>query len=330
MRYLTLVCFLLSLSSISSQSDYYLVGEEASINTVFSDNPEGDGGMLFEARPIARYKFHNNIKSRIKDKKSSSFSTSYLLFSPHIRMYNENSEPVKMPSYRVAAGFQQVWRVKTKDTLFHEFMVVGGEHGHYSNGQSGCAFDRRFEDGTSDCNAVYNNVNGNQDVPLTDRLNRSNGHFQTNYTSLFVNFRDLKKNDTAFVRSQSLNVKYTLYHRNMIGFLNFGGYSQNDIQIYGKHRYEIDYSYSWLISKYRVWKLGQSLSFIDGAHRSVTTYRSVTSLTYYPWTKHVNLGIKMAYIRGHDDYNIRFVDDISHFTIGAVFSPFELFSMNNN
>lgn len=329
MKHFVLICFLLIYTSIFSQSDYYLVGEEASINTVFSDNPSGDGGMLFEARPIARYKFYNNTKSRIKTLDSTSFSTTYLLFSPHIRMYNENSEPVKMPSYRVALGFQQGWKWKSKDTIYDEFLVIGGEHGHYSNGQSGCAFARQFEDGTSDCDAVYNDVNGNQDVNLSSRLNRSNGHFQTNYTSFFLNYRELKKNDTAYVKSHSLNLKYTLYHRNMIGFLNFGGYSENDIQIYGKHRFEIDYSYSWLISKKRVWKLAQSFGFIDGAHRSVTTYRSVSSLTYYPWAKHVNLGIKMAYIRGHDDYNVRFVDDVSQFTMGAVFSPFELFSMNN-
>ena len=332
MKYLLILCFLLSFTSIHAQSDYYIIGDDASVNLNFSDNPNGDKGILFEAKPIVRYKLHNNIEDRLKDPTYRTLSSSYLLFSPHLRMYNENSEPVKMPSYRVAFGYQKAWKLKKKNPNYKGLIAFAGEHGHYSNGQSGCAFSNLYEDDSAPCNTIYNTINNNQNINLSSLLNRSNGHFQTNYTSLFLNYRTfkLKDRDSAFYhKSHSVSFKYTLFHRNVFLFVNYGGYSQNDIQIYGRHRFNIDYSYSCYGPKKTVLKFSQQLGFIAGAHKSVTNYRSVTSLTFYPLPKHVNLGFKAAYVFGHDDYNIRFVDNVSQVTISAVFSPFGLFSMNN-
>lgn len=329
MRIFAFLLFFSLTLTLNAQSDFYLVGEDASVNLNLSDNPAGDAGMLFEAKPIVRYRLTNNIRERIKNLDSTSFSASYLIFSPHIRMYSENSEPVKMPSYKVAFGFQQAWRINQDKSKYQDLLILAGETGHYSNGQSGCAFSDRYEDGTPPCDNIYNTINTNPNINLSDIMNRTNGHFQTNYTSLFLNYRKLKEDADVYTSSHSFQLMYTLYHRNMAFLFDFGGYSDNDIQIYGLHRFDMSYNYSTYGPKGTVWRFEQSLGFIGGAHESVTNYRSVSSATVYPWPKRVNLGLKASYIFGHDDYNLRFVDNVSQFTVGAVFSPFGLFSMNN-
>ena len=313
-----------------SQSDFYLVGEEASVNLNFSDNPLGDKGILFEARPIVRYKFYNNIKARLINDSSKVASTSYLIFSPHIRMYNENSEPIKMPSYQVAAGYQHTWIFNPQKKASKRLLTGALESGHYSNGQSGCAFASSQVDGSQPCNNLYNIINDNSNTQLSNLVNRTNGHFQTNFTSFYVNIRELSKSGSkVFSKSNSLTLTYTLYHRNMLFLLNYGGYSDNDIQIYGKHRIGFSYEFSSKVRRKYFYVLKQHINYIVGDHSSVNSLRSETSFSLFFSKKARNFGIKTAYIFGHDDYNLRFVDDVNQITLGVVFSPFGLFSFNN-
>lgn len=329
MKYLFFVFTLFVLLPSNAQSDYYLIGEDASVNLNFSDNPPGDAGMLFEAKPIVRYRLKNTIQSQIRLEENSSFASWYLLFAPHIRMYNENSEPVKMPSYIVSLGHQKGWKYKNESNTEDHVLAYAFESGHYSNGQSGCAFSTQFSDGSTDCNNIYNAVNSDPSADLTQLMNRTNGHYQTNYTSLFFNFRRFFIKDDSYNKSYSMTLYYTLYHRNMFFLVNYGGFSDNDIQIYGRHRFGVDFSRSWYGPRDMVFRMSQKFGFIAGSHNHVTNYRSETSLTLYPFPERVNLGFKAAHVFGHDDYNLRFVDNVSQFTLGVVFSPFGLFSMNN-
>jgi hypothetical protein len=308
-----------------SQVEYYPVGEDASVNFNFTNKFAIDKAILFEAKPVVRYSIYNNIRERLLVDSIRKASTVYAIFSPHLRMYNENSAPVRMPSYKIALGFQYVWKLKPHVKENHNMITFSIENGHYSNGQSGCAFSNDFSDNTLPCNTIYQTIINNQNINLTELLNRENGHFQTNFTTLFLNHRF----NTKSKNSISYSFGYSLYHKNMFLFFDLGGYCDNDIQIYGKHRFYLDAEYSFKICKSAYGVLEQKLAFINGAHQSITNYRSHTSFSVYPFKITRNFGFKLGYINGFDDYNVRFVDNVDQLTLGVVFSPFGIFSFDN-
>lgn len=64
--------------------------------------------ILFEANPIVHFSFFNNIyqyQDRVRPGKRHKQAW-YLLYKPELRMYTDNSLPVKMPTYRITAGTQ--------------------------------------------------------------------------------------------------------------------------------------------------------------------------------------------------------------------------------
>ncbi|WP_334055900.1 hypothetical protein [Polaribacter sp. P097] len=319
------LAILLIVSSVYAQSELYPIGEDASVNFNFTNKSAIDEAILFEAKPIVRYSFYNNIKDRLLVDKPKNASTTYAIFSPHLRMYNENSAPVRMPSYKVALGFQQVWKLKESKRLTANMISFLIENGHYSNGQSGCAFSSDYSDGSVPCNSIYQTINNNQNINLSDLVNRENGHFQTNFTTLYLNHRINTKSN----KSISYSFGYTLYHKNMFLLFDLGGYSDNDIQVYGKHRFYFDAEFSFKFCNNTYGVLQQKLALINGSHQSITNYRSNTSFSVFPFDITKNFGFKIAYIRGFDDYNLRFVDNVDQLTVGVVFSPFGIFSFDN-
>lgn len=315
----------------AAQSEYYLIGKESEVRiNMVNNNPQGES-VYFDAKPVVRYKFYNNIKKRLLIDSISNASNFHIIFSPHIRMYREISAPVKMPSYQVGLGFQQVWKLKSEDSETNEMITMAVESGHYSNGQSGCTFDESQSDATIPCDNINRIMNGNQNINLSQVLNRTNGHFQTNFSSLQLNYRFFKRNSSdSFEKSHSFLIGYTNYHKFLGYLIHFGGYrNKNEIEIYGKHRFNASYKFSRYWSPKVVWSLKQELTVISGAHRSINPIRSVTSFTVYPFPEYFNFGFQASFIHGHDNYNIRFVDEMNQFTVGLVFSPFGLFSMNN-
>ncbi|MAZ71578.1 MAG: hypothetical protein CMC70_00375, partial [Flavobacteriaceae bacterium] len=171
--------------------------------------------------------------------------------------------------------------------------------------------------------AVYETIT--DDTNLAEILNRKTGNFSTNLTRISFNYRQNKFIDNSIPkRIHSYTVTYQLYHDNFFGIIDFGGYNPKDIDIFGRHRLEANYEYTFYWKGMRM-VAGQDVFLQLGAHPSVTPYRSQTKLIVHPWN--TDLGFFGQFDFGFDDYNYRFVDDFPRFSFGISwdwFTPFLL------
>ena len=101
---------------------------------------------------------------------------------------------------------------------------------------------------------------------------------------------------------------WELYHNNIFGIVNLGGYSAADIEIYGRNRFALPYKFIHTPTdkiKFR-YSLGKQFEIIQGAHNSVNPLRSESTIILYPCDR--DIGFFVSYIYGHDNHNYRFVD----------------------
>jgi hypothetical protein len=227
--------------------------------------------ILFEANPFVRFSFHNNIRKRLMNDKPTGFAT-YAAFKPQLRMYVDNSLPVKTPSYKIELGHQRVWRHRKKN-LF----AVAIESGHYSNGQAGAAFSEEFKDASAESDSIYRTIT--DDTDLSAILNRSSGNFSTNLTEVIVNYRFNKLEDlTTPKRVHSIKLGFIYYHDRFWGFLPFGGYSDEDIELYGRWRLLFSYEFVYTFENSHRIAVADHIEIISGAHPSVEPLRNVLVL----------------------------------------------------
>lgn len=299
---------------------YYPIGDDATL--MYKTSYVKSETILFEANPIVRYSFFNNIQGNLLIGKDNAYAF-YVAFKPQLRMYTENSLPVKMPSYKIQLGFQWLRRVRGND-----FFTIGLESGHYSNGQAMCAFNELIPDGSPQCDSIYSLITPKSN--LSDMLNRKSGNYSTNLTELIFNYKFNHFDDQARPdRVHSITLGFNLYHDRFWGLLPFGGYSDADIKIYGWMRYTIGYEYTFLYKATEPKRITASQKFeiIQGAHPWVNPLRSVTSITFFPVGNFQEFGITASFVHGHDDYNYRFVDSGNQFGIGLAWNVFPSFQI---
>ncbi|MCF8277356.1 MAG: hypothetical protein K9J17_11545 [Flavobacteriales bacterium] len=296
----------------------YPIGEDLNLRYMSSNTKYET--ILFDGNPTMKIGLYNNFIKRLMDKSKLHSMAQYVSLSPQLRMYAEKSQPVKMPSYRILLGTQHLFRLKVPAADIARFVGFSLESGHYSNGQSGCAFSTSINDATPACDSVYALINDQTD--LSAMLNRKNGNFSTNLTEFIVNYRTCKL-DSEFraIRVHSISVGYMLYHNRMFGIIDLGGFSDNDIKIFGRHRLSGMYEFvkAFSVGKkqwYQRIRLKQQFEVIIGAHPHVNPLRMETSATYYPIQGAKSLGFAVSYIYGHDNYNYRFVDAGHQATVG--------------
>ena len=283
--------------------------------------------ILFEAKPIVRYSFYNNIYQRLRDNHPTGQAI-FLSYRPHFRMYTDNSRPVKMPSSRIGLAFQFVQR-SDSDNL----RTLSIEHGHYSNGQSGCTFLEGAEDGSTACDSVYATLAADSD--LSKLLNRRNGDFSTNFTKVLLNWRLNRLDDARPDSILSITLGWEWYHNPLLIIFDIGGYDPRDIGIYGRHRLSLQAEYerpgrSFPIVRWipllralpRASLLG-SYERILAADDRVNANRVVGQFTGYIG----RIGIALGFVYGHDDYNIRLVDSSLQAYIGVTWKIFPSFNL---
>lgn len=296
-------------------NDYYPIAERPTLG--FMSNMTSREDILFDAKPIVYYSAMNTIRKNMQDENEKTGNALYMSFQPHIRMYAENSKPVKTPSYRLLFGWQHIEKVRNDD-----FFAFAIESGHYSNGQSGCAFLSGEEDESMPCTDFHATITDNSN--LADLLNRKNGNFSTNTTKLSLNYRFNTLNEyNEPIQSHSITTSYELYHDYFFGVFDFGGYSDFDINIYGRYRFGIGYEFIHAWKPKLRYAISQKFELIQGAHPFVEPLRSETTVTLYPFNR--DIGIYASYIYGHDNYNYRFVDSGNQISIGFVFDLFAPF-----
>ena len=172
----------------SGFTDYYPIAAKPTFGFLTNNNAKED--ILFDAKPTVYYSIYNDMRSVMQNSIEKPSDAIYITFQPHIRMYSEDSRPVKTPSYRFLFGWQRL--VKTKKNNFFAWAI---ETGHYSNGQSGCAFSHGSADESDDCNAVHATIT--DATNLSEIINRQDGNFSTNTTRLSVNYRFNNLNESV-------------------------------------------------------------------------------------------------------------------------------------
>lgn len=321
MRNFLVLIFFLSSSSLCAQFNaIYPIGDRPAVGS--REGLTNRETILFEALPIVRYSLHNKIR-KVLDNSQKHATTFYISYRPQLRMYTSESLPVKMPSYRVLLGgqfFKQISQARQ--------YAISVESGHYSNGQSGCAYDGALVDGSEECILRYESIL-NPSTDLSEELNRKNGEFSTDLTEVIFNYRMINLGD-EFVRNSihSFNIGFDYYHRRIFGLFNFGGYSLEDIQIYGRWRTKFSYEFitpvqvlrkTWLAKYFSHTSLKQSVEIIHGAHEYVNPIRlNLTGSVFF----RNGFGIFVSIVHGHDNYNIRFVDSGTEFAGGVTWSIF--------
>jgi hypothetical protein len=189
-----------SLSRLFNQ--VYPIGEDPNINLKSTPSDVKNYETIkFEANPTVRYSFYNNIFERFSNGAPCGFAV-YTAYQPQLRMYNDNSVPVKTPSYRLLLGGQYMRRL-----CDHDLLAVSIESGHYSNGQDGSAFSTKFADGSPQSDSVIAAINNNPKADLSKLLNRRSGEFSTDLTELILNYRFNKLDSNTNIPSQIISIK---------------------------------------------------------------------------------------------------------------------------
>jgi hypothetical protein len=281
--------------------------------------------IIFEATPIVRYSFYNNIFKNLVSKKHPSIPKGqayYLAFDPQIRMYSDSSYPVRMPSYRLLLGAQFIYKIKNRNLL--AFAI---ESGHYSNGQDGCSFSTLYKDGSPESDSVIASITPKSN--LTQMLNRRNGEFSTDLTQVFVNYRlHMLDSNSLPIRTISLKLGAIYYHNNFLFVIPFGGFEPDLIKIYGRWRLQGGIEYSRFIgTKGNKLSLSQNLEYIFGAHPWVNPIRLESTAGFFLPN---GLGFFGSLIYGHDNYNIRMVDSGREISVGICWNLFPDFQLEKN
>jgi hypothetical protein len=298
-------------------NDFYPIAVRPSFGYLSNMNSQED--ILFDAKPVVYYSIINNVLEHMQAYDDKAGNAFYITFQPHIRMYAENSKPVKMPSYRILFGWQHM--IKTRSNNFFTWAI---ESGHYSNGQSGCAFLSGEDDESMVCTAFHATITDQSN--LSQLLNRTNGNFSTNTTKLSFNFRfnELNTDDQPY-KIHSFTASWELYHNRFFGLFDFGGYTDFDIDIYGRNRFGFSYEYVHQWKPKLRYSLEQKIEVIQGAHPFVEPLRTETTFTIYPFNR--DIGLFATYVYGHDNYNYRFVDSGNQIGFGISwdwFQPFQI------
>lgn len=298
----------------SGLKDYYPIAERPYLSAGLGNNKYET--ILFDAKPVVYYGIYNNIQASLSQDTITTGDAVYIALQPQLRIYNENSKPVKTPSYKVLVGWQTVFR--TQQDNFWTFAI---ESGHYSNGQTGSAFSSEFADESPQSDSIYKTFT--DDTDLAALLNRETGNFSTNLTRVSLNYRLNSFNpDNSPLRVHSFTASYQIYHKRLLGVLDFGGFSEDDIKIYGRHEIDLQYEYTGYYKKMR-YVLGSEVFLHFGMHPSTDPYRVETRGILFPWNN--DFGFFGQFSFGFDDYNYRFLDSFPRLSFGLTwdwFSPF--------
>jgi hypothetical protein len=301
-------------NSYKGFKDYYPISVRPELSVGVGNNQYEQ--ILIEAKPTVYYGLYNDLKQALNNDTITNGDAIYMTFQPEIRIYDEESRPVKTPSYKILFGWQKIFKTNADN-----FFTAGIESGHYSNGQSNSAFSDQLEDASPESIALYETFT--DDTDLASLLNRKTGNFSTNLTRLSLNYR-LNTFDSQNVpeRIHSITATYQLYHNKFLGFADFGGYNPEDISIYGRNRIELGYEFTAHFKDLR-YTLSEQVLYHFGSHPSSVPMRSETKAIVYPWDS--DLGFVAQFTFGRDGYNYRFLDSFPRFSLGITwdwFTPF--------
>jgi hypothetical protein len=299
-----------------------------------------DGGLVFEAQIAPDVKIVDNFDvalARVLDNRRprvfaySAFGT----FLLRLRMFDEESNPVRTPSYMPKATVQLAW-LKNLSTADPEndsiefrrgpvemWLINAIPFGHHSNGQNGCLFQSQSRIG-GECEP---------ERPTSispETVNRETGSFSTNYIRLGLEYRRLypdgdDPNDVRAVTRREWGIGGSI-ELNPTGYVG-GSITETLRPLYGPTRFRLTSDVvagNWRLPIWpskrlncgRAWAEGL-LMFIQGGAPSVENVMSVEAACLPAgWG---GAGIFGRYYRGQDYYNAGFLENINRVQFGLTF-----------
>jgi hypothetical protein len=298
-----------------------------------------DGDLVFEAQiaPDVRIldNFSRTLSRVLNTDKPRVFAYSVFgTFLTRLRMFDEESNPVRTPSYMPKATIQLAW-LKNRSSATHDqerlrgpiemWLVNTIPFGHHSNGQNGCLFESQTRV-NGECEPQSPTATEPEDV------NVENGSFSTNYIRIGLEYRRLYPNgddpvDTRAVTRREWGIGASV-ELNPTGYIG-GSISDTLRPLYGPTRFRLTadvVSSNWQrlhiwpgrrVNCGRAWVDG-SLMFISGAASSVDTVTTSVEAACLPagWG---GAGLFVRYYRGQDYYNAAFLQNINRLQFGVTF-----------
>jgi len=299
-----------------------------------------DGGLVFEAQIAPDIRVIDNFKSALprvldNDKPRVFAYSVFGTFLLRLRMFDEDSNPVRTPSYMPKATIQLAW-MKNLSSADPEdapteflrgpvemWLINAIPYGHHSNGQNGCLFEAqvRIE---SECEP--------QQPPATSAsdINTENGSFSTNYIRLGLEYRRLYPDGDDPVDLRAVTRReWGLgggVEFNPTGYIG-GSISETLQPLYGPTRFRVRgdvVAGNWRIPVWpskrvncgRAWVEGTAV-FITGGSPSVQNVATVEAACLPAgWG---GTGLFVRYYRGQDYYNASFLENIHRAQFGLTF-----------
>ena len=297
-----------------------------------------DGDLVFEAQIAPDIRIVDNFRRALDDvldsKKRHFAYAVFGTFLTRLRMFDEESSPVRTPSYMPKGTIQLAWmkNLSARDSTTEPLEFLKGPidmwlvnvipFGHHSNGQNGCLFVQQVRiDG--ECQPEPPSSTNPEDV------NRENGSFSTNYIRMGLEYRRMYlvgdyPDELRAVSQREWGIGGSL-ELNPTGYLG-GSISDTLRPLYGPTRYRITADIvagNWRFPFLRKVNCGRAwtdatIMFISGAAPTVDTVATSIEAACLPqgWG---GAGLFIRYYRGQDYYNAAFLENINRLQFGLTF-----------
>lgn len=263
-----------------------------------------DEPIIFNGSASIYYQFINSYYQGNKKTKQALYAN----FRTHIRMYQSQSLPVRTPSYKFILGYQRSFTFGVNN------LHLALETGHYSNGQSFCAWDPSVKDGSEACRSIYNAIT--DDDNLAEMFNRNSGNFSTNLTKITASYIIPPMSKGLIERrtiAHRFGASFQVNHVDIVYLFNVDE-KEGDVRIVGDQVYTVMMeSFLAPISNADI-SIINEIEYIKNAHPSINPWRYRLTLNIFPYDLYTAFFI--AFTSGHDNYNYRIVDSRNQISLG--------------
>jgi hypothetical protein len=293
-----------------------------------------DGNLVFEAQVAPDLRLADNFSGALRrvldaDRPRVAAHSLYLTPMFRLRMFDEDSSPVRTPSYMPKISFQVAWLKNlsraTEAEARHDgpiemWLLHTIPFGHHSNGENGCLFlDQQKVDGA----CVPQGAAGARAV------NKDNGSFSTNYVRaglfygrMYLRGDDPDVEDRVWLPAREWTVGASL-EVNPQGYVS-GSIAPQLKQVYGATRLRLTADVALRRWTPAAWlecgraSVTGALEYVHDAPATVSDVILSVEASCLPKTWG-GMGLFVRYYRGQDYYNVAFDEQIHRLQFGLTF-----------
>ncbi|SRR6266487_3585572 len=296
-----------------------------------------DGTYVFNHVPSSNLIFEAQIAPRIVIRDSLGDATRRLLAAVkrpvwgwqlsatpmvRLRVFNEESSPVRTPSYMPKATVQ-IARFKNLSTAdasdedefskgpVEMWLVDVIPFGHYSNGQKGCLFTSQSRDAAGVCVESAR--------PQARAINTTDGSFSTNYVEAMMRYGRMhldaeRAPETEYATRWEWRAGAGVQF-NPRGYL-FGAIDDELAEVYGTTRVIVEAA----VARRDGWRCGRAeagirLQYLHDAPVGLPSLTTKAEAECLP-RRWGGTGLFLRFYRGQDYYNLGFAEAISRLQVG--------------